>query len=284
MGCFAEPDVATIAESEGISKFYTILPYQKSQDYKYMKKLYHENLKLASLLKAKIDELIEKRNKSKPVEIARGNCCRNPCYEYNPSIITECPKCGGKIEESRENGYTVERRYDRWDGCYKDVNIYDDNVCDKFKFNDNISKEDYDIKEFFNYFRKREQLEGEEFREYMIIDGERFDAPTSLSLELFFRINEETWFPQDKIPEHDWTNTSFFIEGQRQELGQALGWYGYQWKHFVLIYKCNLCGLKYHIMRTSPFRFRDKTKDNKITVIKKVAQENQDNQENQVNK
>jgi len=284
MGCFAEPDVATIAESEGISKFYTILPYQKSQDYKYMKKLYHENLKLASLLKAKIDELIEKRNKSKPVEIARGNCCRNPCYEYNPSMITECPKCGGKIEESRENGYTVERRYDRWDGCYKDVNIYDDNVCDKFKFNDNISKEDYDIKEFFNYFRKREQLEGEEFREYMIIDGERFDAPTSLSLELFFRINEETWFPQDKIPEHDWTNTSFFIEGQRQELGQALGWYGYQWKHFVLIYKCNLCGLKYHIMRTSPFRFRDKTKDNKITVIKKVAQENQDNQENQVNK
>jgi len=284
MGCFAEPDVATIAESEGISKFYTILPYQKSQDYKYMKKLYHENLKLASLLKAKIDELIEKRNKSKPVEIARGNCCRNPCYEYNPSMITECPKCGGKIEESRENGYTVERRYDRWDGCYKDVNIYDDNVCDKFKFNDNISKEDYDIKEFFNYFRKREQLEGEEFREYMIIDGERFDAPTSLSLELFFRINEETWFPQDNIPEHDWTNTSFFIEGQRQELGQALGWYGYQWKHFVLIYKCNLCGLKYHIMRTSPFRFRDKTKDNKITVIKKVAQENQDNQENQVNK
>jgi len=284
MGCFAEPDVATIAESEGISKFYTILPYQKSQDYKYMKKLYHENLKLASLLKAKIDELIEKRNKSKPVEIARGNCCRNPCYEYNPSIITECPKCGGKIEESRENGYTVERRYDRWDGCYKDVNIYDDNVCDKFKFNDNISKEDYDIKEFFNYFRKREQLEGEEFREYMIIDGERFDAPTSLSLELFFRINEETWFPQDNIPEHDWTNTSFFIEGQRLELGQALGWYGYQWKHFVLIYKCNLCGLKYHIMRTSPFRFRDKTKDNKITVIKKVAQENQDNQENQVNK
>jgi len=37
-------------------------------------------------------------------------------------------------------------------------------------------------------------------------------------------------------------------------------------------------------MRTSPFRFRDKTKDNKITVIKQVTQENQENQEKQVNK
>ena len=37
-------------------------------------------------------------------------------------------------------------------------------------------------------------------------------------------------------------------------------------------------------MRTSPFRFRDKTKDNKITVIKKVNQENQETQENQVTK
>ena len=277
MGCFVEPEVMTNAEREEMSKLYSFVPYKKSKDDKYMKRLYRENKELASLLKAKIDELIEKRNKSKPVEIARGNCCRNPCYEYHPSLITECPKCGGKIEESYENGYTIERRYDRWDGCYKDVKLYDDNVCDKFTFNDKISKEDYDLKEFFNYFRKTEKLEGEDFREYMIIDGERFDALTSYSLETFFKLNENKWFPQDKIPEHDWTNTSFYIEGRNPELGQALGYYGYKWKHFVFIYKCCLCGLKYHILRTSPFRFRDKTKDNKITVIKQVTQEDQIN-------
>lgn len=271
MGCFVEP--MTKEESEGLATLRKFVYFKNSQDYQ---KVFHENLELATLLKAKIDELIEKRNKSKPVEIARGNCCRNPCYEYNPSLITECPKCGGKVEESYENGYTVERRYDRWDGCYKDVNIYDDNACDKFTFNDKISKEDYDLKEFFNYFRKTEKLVGEDFRQYMIIDGERFDAPTSISLEIFFKLNEEIWFPQDRIPDHNWTNTSFFIEGNREELGQALGFYGYKWKHYVYIYRCNLCGLKYHIMRTSPFRFRDKTKDNKITVIKK---ENQDIQE-----
>ena len=290
MGCFSD----SLTEEQRNEKrdflmrcfdcgVYSNLKQMKDEDFK--NRLYNEYVKLAPLLKAKIDELIEKRNKSNPiVEIARGNCCRNPCYEYNPYLLTECPKCGGKVEESYENGYTIERRYDRYDGVYKDVNIYDDNVCDKFKFNDKISKEDYDLKEFFKYFKKTEKLEGKDFRDYMIIDGERFDAPTSISLEIFFKLNDEIWFPQDKIPDHNWTNTSFFIEGNRDELGQALGFYGYKWKHYVYIYRCLLCGLKYHIMRTSPFRFRDKTKDNKITVIKQVTQENQENQEKQVNK
>ena len=47
----------------------------------------------------------------------------------------------------------------------------------------------------------------------MIIDGERFDAPTSSPLEIFFSLNDETWFPQDKLPGYDWTNTRFCIEG-----------------------------------------------------------------------
>ena len=283
MGCLADLNATTDEEWRRYSDYHLFIDYNKLKDINYKRRLYNDNLKFAPLLKAKIDELIEKRNKSKPVEISRGNCCRNPCYEYHPSLITECPKCGGKVEESYENGYTIERRYDDL-GYEKDVKIYDNNVCDKFTFNDKISKEDYDLKEFFNYFRKTEKLEGEDFREYMIIDGERFDAPTSNSLEIFFKLNENKWFPQNKIPGHDWTNTSFFIERQRGELGQALGFYGYRWQHFVFIYKCNLCGLEYHIIRTSPFRFRDKTKDNKITVIKQVTQENQNNQENQVNK
>ena len=277
MGCLADPNGMADEEWRRYSGYHLFIDYNKLKDINFKRRLYNDNLKFAPLLKAKIDELIEKRNKSKPVVIARGNCCRNPCYEYNPSLITECPECGGKVEESYENGYTVERRFDDL-GYEEDVKFYDNNACDKFTFNDKISKEDYDLEEFFNYFRKTEKLEGEDFREYMIIDGERFDAPTSNSLEIFFKLNEEIWFPQNKIPGHEWTNTSFFIERQRAELGQALGYYGYRWHHFVFIYRCNLCGLKYHIIRTSPFRFRDKTKDNKITVIKKV------NQENQVNK
>ena len=31
-------------------------------------------------------------------------------------------------------------------------------------------------------------------------------------------------------------------------------------------------------MRTSPFKYRDKTKDNKITVVKQEIQENQEKQ------
>ena len=283
MGCLADPNAISDEESRRYDGYYLFIDYDKLKDINFKRRIYSDNVKFAPLLKAKIDELIEKRNKAKPVVIARGNCCRNPCYEYHPSLITECPECGGKVEESYENGYTIERRFDDF-GYERDVKIYDENVCDKFTFNDKISKEDYDLKEFFNYFRKTEKLEGEDFREYMIIDGERFDAPTSNSLEIFFKLNELVWFPQDKIPGHDWTNTSFFIERQRAELGQALGFYGYRWKHFVFLYRCNLCGLKYHIIRTSPFRFRDKTKDNKITVIKKANQENQDNQGNQENK
>ena len=56
---------------------------------------------------------------------------------------------------------------------------------------------------------------------------------------------------------------SFFHEQQmsRKELGQSLGYYGYTWLHYVLIFTCNLCGYKYHIIKISPFAFRDKSKD-----------------------
>ncbi len=83
MGCFCEPDAMSKEEIEGISKLHRIGIFirNEDEDYKMKKRIAHENLELGPLLKAKIDELIEKRNKSKPEEIARGNCCRNPCYE-----------------------------------------------------------------------------------------------------------------------------------------------------------------------------------------------------------
>ena len=48
------------------------------------------------------------------------------------------------------------------------------------------------------------------------------------------------------------------------ELGQSLGYYGYAWKHMVYIFECLKCNYKYHILRTSPFKFRDKSLDKYI--------------------
>ena len=276
-------------------------PSVKREDTDLIMQIFNEHKKCAFLLKPKIDELCEKRDKAKPVEIGRGNCCNNPCYEYNTSIIKECPKCGGKVDYEVENGYTITKKWNYYHHCYEDEYFYNENVCDKFKFNNKISREDYDIEEFFKYFKKTEKLEGETFREYMIIDGKRFNAPILTSLEVFFIKNDKTWFPQDIFSvEKDpcqpnqflrtWLNTCFYDhEWKKRELGQSLGYYRYietstSLKHYVFIFKCILCGLKYHIIRTSPFRFRDRTKDNKITEIKKVEQENQENQENKSNK
>ena len=284
MGCLSDFNDPSRDELGRYCEFYKYIDYNKLKDINFKRRLYKEMLELSPLLKAKVLELIEKRNKATPVVIGIGNTCINPCYEYHPSLLTKCPKCGGKVEKDFENGYHIENRFNDVLLYYEDIKIYDQNICNEFTFNNKISKEDYDLKEFFNYFRKREELEGGDYREYLIVDGERFDAPTSITLEEFFKFNENRWFPQFKNPGHDNENTSFFIEGNRPELGQSLGWYGYKWEHFVFIYTCNSCGFKYHIMRTSPFRFRDKTKDNKITVVKKKEPENQESQKNDVNK
>ena len=47
----------------------------------------------------------------------------------------------------------------------------------------------------------------------------------------------------------------------RPELGQSIGYYGYAWMHLVIVFDCTSCGLKYHIIKCSPFAFRDKSKD-----------------------
>ena len=227
--------------------------------------------------------MCEKRDKAKPVVIARGNCCKNPCYAYKKELTESCPECGGKVKKEFENGYTVKNEYNSYDRCYKEVKYYDDNVCDKFKFNENVDKIDYDSQEFVKYFNKVDPNEKflydfknprEMERKYMIVDGERFDFPYGLDLEGFFRINDSYFFYKNR------NDTSFYYEGNRKELGQSLGYYGYEWKHMVFIFTCNLCKLKYHILRTSPFAFRDKSKDNVITVKRPIKQENPESPEN----
>ena len=97
----------------------------------------------------------------------------------------------------------------------------------------------------------------------MMIDGERYYFPYGIGMEEFFLLNEYEFFPRQKSKIPYSLSVSFFHEQKmsRKELGQSLGYYGYAWKHFVFIFTCNLCGHKYHIIRTSPFAFRDKSKD-----------------------
>lgn len=178
---------------------------------------------------------------------------------------------------------SIKNEYNSYDRCYKEVKYYDDNVYDKFNFNENVDKIDYDSQEFLKYFNKVDPNEKflydfqnprEMERKYMIVDGERFDFPYGLDLEGFFRINDSYFFYKNRY------DTSFYYEGNRKELGQSLGYYGYEWKHMAFIFTCNLCKLKYHILRNSPFSFRDKSKDNVITVKRAIKQENPESSEN----
>ena len=271
--------------------FDVYMSYLRNDESIELRKIFDENNILAPLLKAKINELCEKREKSKPIIVARGNCCKNPCYAYMKKLTENCPECEGKVKCDFENGYTVTNNWDSFYGRFEEIKHYDDNVCDKFKFNENLDKIDYDLEEFLKYFNKVDPNEkfpyhikekNNEYvkeleRNYIIVDGERFDIPYGLSLEAFFRINDSYFFYEDRY------DVSFYYESRVKELGQSLGYYGYKWRHMVFLYKCNLCGLKYHILRTSPFAFRDKSKDNIITVERKLKQENQENQENQGN-
>ena len=260
-----------------IMKHLTISLWSLKPRFDELRKINEENLKFRPFLDAKIKELCEKRENSKPVVIARGNCCKNPCYAYMKKITESCPECQGKVEVGVENGIRLEDQWDNVSREIKKIEVYNDNVCDKFTFNENIDKIDYDLEEFFKYFTKvdpsekfpyyinfnfrgqKTEYSKELERRYMIVDGKRFNAPYGISLADYFRINDSFFFFKTN------QDVSFFYEGNIKELGQSVGYYGLEFKHFVFIYTCNLCGLKYHILRTSPFAFRDKSKDNTIT-------------------
>jgi hypothetical protein len=110
------------------------------------------------------------------------------------------------------------------------------------------------------YFTRQKKIDDKKTAEYFCIDGEKFDAPPGQSFLIFFMKNNSYFFPQKSKD----SNTIFFYENNKAELGQALGYYGHAWKHLVNIYICSKCGHKYHIIRTSPFRFRDQSLDKYI--------------------
>jgi hypothetical protein len=232
-------------------------------DKKQLKEIELEDKILSQKLKIKIEELKKKMNEAEPHIIAEGDYCSNPCYEYNKNIIEHCPKCGGRAIANIEN----ERKDPLIYGFNQNSN-YLVGCCEKFTYKD-IDKIDFDLDSFFDYFTKYDEIKK---RYYMIVDGERFDAPVYLTVKDFFMIND-TFFFGGKT-----TDLCFFYENKHPELGQSLGNYGYAFLHYIYLYDCKKCGHQYHILRTSPFKFRDKTKDN---IIIEKPQEEINNEKNE---
>ena len=117
---------------------------------------------------------------------------------------------------------------------------------------------------------------------YMMLDGERFDFPYGITMRDFFKLNNDKFFKPRQDPMGFMASYQFqqfsssnnkglihgeycemFYERNRSEWGQSCGCYGFRWLHKVYIYECEDCGYKYHIIKTSPFHCRDKSKDPK---------------------
>ena len=211
-------------------------------------------------LKTKIDELMVKMNQAEPNIIAEGNYCSNPCYEYNENLKGTCPKCGGKVTAKEENKPGAINYYYDYYGNRRMSRNACEGCCDKFNYK-NIDKIDYDIDALCEYFSKYDENNK---RYYMILDGEKFYCPIHFSLRDFLLTNNRYFFGYGR------DHLAFFFEWNRwrPELGQSLG--DYQPTHVALLYECHKCGYIYHILRTSPFRYRDKSKDN---IIEEKAEE-----------
>ena len=94
----------------------------------------------------------------------------------------------------------------------------------------------------------------------------------------FFKMNNATFFPfnRDRIKGYrsidDVRRAGFqsigeifwiFYDGGIVDVGQSLGEYGYANFQIVFYLQCNECKHKYHVIKTLPFMFRDKSKDAK---------------------
>ena len=247
---------------------------------KLLMKIDEENKILIPKMKEKIAQLMSKQNEN-ILEIGIGNSCNSPCYTYNSKYFKECPKCQGKVISKYENGEYQKQEFDYRTQQYREFTAYnEEKICTGFRFNNKIGKEDVDINALFQYFDKVDnekiahysinildrttvQIKTEEFDlpyHYMMIDGERFDFPYGFRMKDFFCFNEYEFFPKEFNYEYQ---NCIFYEGNIRypDIGQSLGYYGYAFLHLVLVFICESCGYKYHIVRISPFFFRDKSKD-----------------------
>ena len=252
-----------------------------------LEKIVEENETLAPKMAAKIKELRERgENSSTPVMIGTGNSCNNPVYMYNIPILTHCPKCGGKVDNDLENGYTTSERWDDRQEAFVKVKNYDESqICDGFRWNNNVHLKDVNFYELEKYYDKEDQankvhwtihtrdyktkkegiIEMDVPRHYAIIEGERFDFPYGLNMRSFLFYNDELFYPRPSSKDVNIGNAMpakfrmcICCENDKLQIGQSLGVYGYAWRHEIYLFSCNSCGHKYHIIRTSPFAWERK--------------------------
>ena len=141
------------------------------------------------------------------------------------------------------------RKKNLWNKIYKR-----NTCCTNFAFDANlITAEDCYGGSLVQYFQREEVVDGKK-NYYMMLDGEIYDFG-DISLLDFFIKQGKTLFPEKNGDEellliYKCGKPVTYLSKQN---GQRFP--------LVCLYKCNKCGLKYHIMQTSPFMFRDKSKD-----------------------
>ena len=271
MGCFGDPIYSSDLDERIIYKYrdtYDLLFKDDDRKVKKakMKQIELDDKRVTPKFKKKMEELISKRESTKPRIIAEGNYCSKPCYEYNTNILDTCPKCGGVVQNSVENEIDPSPV----------LNIYYiPGCCEKFTYK-NLDKIDYDIDEFFKYFEKYdENIE----RYYIIIDGERFDMPKYLNFKNYLTANCKYFFP------HIEKFYYFDYDLNISEYGKSLGYRkiipGLINMYCALVFKCKKCNYEYHILRTFPFMYRDKNKDN--IIIEKTEEDNNEEEKRDKN-
>ena len=77
-----------------------------------LKTINEENKKVRDAMKTTLTALLNRANQK--VIIGTGNSCNCPCYLYNLDLAQVCPKCGGRVEEDFENGYTISQKWDEY--------------------------------------------------------------------------------------------------------------------------------------------------------------------------
>ena len=249
-----------------------------SKDFDLYLKIYEENDRLVPILKKKLSEL-NLKTLSNIIMIGKADCGK-PCYAYNRTLFNKCPECGGEVKEKKENGTYKEQKLDKETGEYKWVEYYnEENICLHFNFNEKIDECDVELKKMCEFFDKEDpekkvhqsctgddktDIEKDMPIHYMIIDGERFDFPYGLQMIEFFILNDWNLFP---VSNSGWKTQgacfSLFDENMHLKMGKSIGYYGINNLRMVIYYECFSCKLQYHVIRTSPLMYRDKSKDPK---------------------
>ena len=293
-------DKLDVSDDETISNLFN---YRSMKNLEIINKIKEENDKVVPLLKKKLDELMKKRDEKpimigtgkfcgSPCYAYNKNILLK-CPKCNGNVSLEIENAyekRQKYDEYRGRNVEVEE-------------LVEKDICVRFNYNEKVDQIDYDFNACCKYFDKIdkektvhwsadicktfytgetkpevEQVEKDMPIHYMVIDGERFDFPYGLHMKEFFKMNNATFFPFNKNLLHYYRTIAdarraglqtigeifwIYFENTREDLGQSLGDYGYAWIHKVYYFQCTECKHKYHIIKTSPFMHRDKSKDAK---------------------